>query len=174
MTSYVEKLLTHLSVSVPPGGAQNGGGAKSDPSENSKIEESEVLTHLQGSTDITDIRVKSGFPDSENAGIGGGQIPTPPPTPPNRALTEVWSGGLGATYGLPGSSPIEGARGAPYAPPTCMECGCTGRVAYLELEGGDLLCGSCYAATLRELAAIKKSVEDRSAKRVEKKAEERK
>jgi len=52
--------------------------------------------------------------------------------------------------------------------PTCMECGRTGGVVYLELEGDDLLCGQCYAATLRELAAHTARVERQTEKRAEK------
>jgi hypothetical protein len=54
------------------------------------------------------------------------------------------------------------------AVPVCMECERTGGVAYLELEGGDLLCGQCYAATLRELAARMERVEKQTEKRAEK------
>ena len=166
MTSYVEKLLTHLSVSVPPGCANSGGGAQTDPSENNKIEESEILTHLQGSPDITDIRVKNGFPASRNAGMDDAPKATPPPNSQNHALTQVAFGVLPPPLPPPGEAPGE----APYTPPTCMECGRVGGVAYIELEGGDLLCGSCYAATLRDLAALEKE----AAQRVEKKAEDRK
>jgi hypothetical protein len=41
--------------------------------------------------------------------------------------------------------------------PVCMECKHSGGVAYVELEGGDLLCGKCYAVTLQELADWGKS-----------------
>lgn len=161
MTSYVEKLLTHLSVSVPPGCANSGGGAQSGPSENNKIEESEILTHLQGSPDITDIRVKNGFQASRNAGMDDTQKATEAPNSQNHALTQVEFGVLPPPQGPPAGAPCEAPREAPYAPPACMECGYVGGVAYVELEGGDLLCGSCYAATLRELAAIEKASEKR-------------
>jgi len=52
--------------------------------------------------------------------------------------------------------------------PVCMDCGRMGGVTYLELEGGDLLCGQCYAATLRELAAHTARVEKQTEKRTEK------